>query len=271
MSDLVKPPVLELTGVEVQATTYRFRTTERFGWAICTVNDVTGELLIVSDWGNWAHRWNPSPNQLGAASLTHFIGDRHAYDYIAMKLLGRRGAVRFSAEETTKKLRHDLAVLRLEDGRCLADASTEWKRATMVGTRGRKFIKAYEARELWDALGELASDIGPGDSASAETLYVERLLNLNHHEVLGQDLYEDMQHVPSPDYKILVGSILPALASACLERTWTDPHLVELTAAFAAMRAAERARPIVGEHAERFIIDDPNATPDQIIATAEST
>lgn len=76
MSDPKLQHVATLTG----ARTYHFKSTESLGgWALCTVHDETGELLIVSDWGNWAYRWNP--DHLGRPSLTHFIADRRGYDY----------------------------------------------------------------------------------------------------------------------------------------------------------------------------------------------
>ena len=260
-------PVLELKSVEQTAATYYFRTAPSdIGWALCTVNDRTGELLIVSDWGNWAHLWNP--RHLGSASLTHFIGERDSVDYIVQKLLGRRGSEAFCPDETTKHLRRQLVKRRLEDGRLLADSGGELKRRTMGG-RGHWFLKAYEARELWGDLGSLAADIGPStdeNSDALQSLYLERLYHLNHYQVLGDDLYEDAQHVETGVSKILRGTILPALRDACLARTKIDPILCARGAEFAAKRAAERAAPIVGDKAER-VIDDP----DQIIATASPT
>ena len=87
-------PKLELTGTSV-AVAFHFRVNKPLGgWAICTVNDRTGELVVQSDWGNWAHRWNT--DHIGRPSLTHFIAERdpyhdHAGDYLAAKLLGRSG------------------------------------------------------------------------------------------------------------------------------------------------------------------------------------
>lgn len=101
------------------AITYSFRAAPgEFGWACCTVNDATGELLITSDWGNWSHRWSADPKHLGAPSLTAFIGTRGDVDYLARKLQreGKAGR-RWSAAATARALRRRLCARRLEDGR----------------------------------------------------------------------------------------------------------------------------------------------------------
>lgn len=84
---------LEYTGKST-ATTYHFATKPRsYGWALASVNDYTGELLVMSDWGHWSNRWSADPHHLGSPTLTHFIarmGDgEHATHYIADKLTSR--------------------------------------------------------------------------------------------------------------------------------------------------------------------------------------
>jgi hypothetical protein len=91
-------PKLTLVEILTSARTYRFRSAEVLGgWALCTVNDSTGELLIVSDWGNWSCLWNPK--HLDSPSLTHFIADRRSYDYLASKLM--RGEFRVLDADAT--------------------------------------------------------------------------------------------------------------------------------------------------------------------------
>jgi hypothetical protein len=106
---------MTLLSTMASATTYSF-VTARDGfhsWALCTVNDATGELLITSDCGSWAHRWNPRPS----TTLTTFIG-RGDVDYLARKLQHdhRPGRV-FSAQATAHTLQRRLCELRLNDGR----------------------------------------------------------------------------------------------------------------------------------------------------------
>jgi hypothetical protein len=114
----VTTPRLSLVATQA-AITYSFRAAAgNFGWACCTVNDATGELLITSDWGNWSHRWDPRPSCLGAPNLTAFIGTRGDVDYLARKLQreGRAGR-RWSAAATATELRRRLCERRLEHGR----------------------------------------------------------------------------------------------------------------------------------------------------------
>lgn len=128
-----------LRSVSSAATTYSFSTGGDgwHSWALCTVNDRTGELLITGDHGNWAYQWSPKPEHLGAPSLTAFIGDRNGVDYIADKLQGRRGGSRFSAEATAKELQRELIEQRLQSARCVytkrgRPTSTRLRRPTRV-------------------------------------------------------------------------------------------------------------------------------------------
>lgn len=60
----VTTPTLTLVSTQA-AVTFSFRATGgASGWANCTVNNATGELLITSDWGDWCHRWDPHPGCL---------------------------------------------------------------------------------------------------------------------------------------------------------------------------------------------------------------
>jgi hypothetical protein len=177
---------LELVATST-ATTYRFRSPEPlYGWACCTVNDSTGELTITSDWGNWGHRWNT--NHLGLPSLTEFIADRTACDYLAGKLVLGDGR-RFSAEKTTAALRRLIV---------------ERRRDRYDGTLTRDV-----ARELWDELGNLEDDCG--DSCD---LYFERL-PADFIDLVCSEPWHYSASEPTPEYRQLVGVILPALVEAC--------------------------------------------------------
>jgi hypothetical protein len=159
------------------ATAYHFR--GRGGWAICTVNDATGELLIVSDWTDGCgFRWHTA--HLGCPTLTEFLAhDRGGhYDY----LVGER----FSADETVKAMRERVLHLR-RDGEL---------------TRG-------EARATWEALDDLR---GCNDDRE----FFEGVFRLDSG---GRDAFpepwEFARMVRTRDAWALDTFILPALAAAC--------------------------------------------------------
>lgn len=189
---------MRLISTNTAATTYHFQTTGPGlgSWALCTVNDATGELLITNDWGNWAHRWNASPRALGAPTLTAFIGDRGDVDYIARKLQGRRGGRRFSAERTIASWRRALAERRLERG--------HWR----VPRLTREL-----AREIWDALGEAANTCGDNEDAFLSQVY--EIDGFTDH--VDDTPYESLETEQTPEDRALREQILPALIAACAE------------------------------------------------------
>ena len=129
---------LTLSSVDKTATTYRFYGDR--GWALCTVNDATGELLITSDHGRWAYRWNI--NHLGSPTLTAFIGELDSVDYLASKLLGTR-ETQFSAEKTARGFQRSLCARRLEDGR---------DQASDLPSSVGGWLSATQARDIWEEL-----------------------------------------------------------------------------------------------------------------------
>lgn len=183
------------------ATAYRFQTTDPglMSWAICTVNDATGELLITSDWGNWSYRWDASPRALGAPSLTAFLGDRSPgnVDYLARKLQGSRGH-RFSAEKTVAAWRLALCERRLE-----------------VGHRvGHPLTRAL-AREIWDALGDAADECG-----GSFDLFLSRVYEIDGFaEYVDEHPSESFETEQTPEDRTLREVILPALIAACKAAT----------------------------------------------------
>lgn len=234
----MKPGPLKLGEVTTFATTYRFTDPSGHGWgAYCTVNDQTGELIINSDWGSWSYMWSPDPRHIGNATLTHFIGERGGVDYIAMKLLGRRGAVCFSADATLKHLQTEIAKRRLEHGQSRWVRSYGAEEAARL--TGRQFLTKRTARELWDGLASIANDVGDFDGS--ETLFIERAMQLDDIGLVAEELWEETQHVESNDWKILHDVILPALVAACAVRVVEVPAYVAAKAAFVAKREAEAA------------------------------
>lgn len=190
-------PKLKLVQILTSARTYHFQSTETLGgWALCTVNDTTGELLIVSDWGNWANLWNPK--HLGRPSLTHFIADRNTYDYLANKLLGKSAWV-LDADATVAKWRQCLVEQRLCEGR----------RVTL--RHDREPLTARRAREIWEDLGSLFED------ERDESIFIEHAMQIDGIEWISKELWESTVHCYSHEYKVLVDFLLPALAKACAQ------------------------------------------------------
>ncbi len=207
-------PKLKLVSVS-SAVTYRFEPEGReFGWALCTVNDATGELSIQSDWGNWSHRWNTNPSHLGAPTLTHFIADREAWDYLAAKLLGRRNCHEWDPAATVREFRKRLVESRLERGRSYARVPQCLRSPSYlepIHPAGR-ILSRETAREMWDLLGDL-------EHACDSREFLDRFM-------ADDDLcfwvserpFDELQERTSRDYEILAKSILPALISACAAR-----------------------------------------------------
>lgn len=215
-----------LPSVSTAATTYSFVTEddERYrSWAICTVNDRTGELLITGDHGNWAYQWSPEPKHLGAPSLTAFIGERGGVHYIADKLQGRRGGVQFSAAATAKELQRELIERRMDAARAPA--------VLRYGRRAR--LDRAEARRLWDELDAIAADIGNSfadDDAAASALFFHRWMAVDGYQLVDEEPWEMAVRVQTHADKVLRESILPALVAACRERVrdaavgqWAEP------------------------------------------------
>lgn len=84
------------------ATSYSY--TFKWGWAIFTVNDSTGEFSVQSDWGNWSNRWNIL--HLGKPTLTEFLKHSDA-DYVVNKFQVERSEI---DEEATRKRLRELVI-----------------------------------------------------------------------------------------------------------------------------------------------------------------
>lgn len=207
-----------------KATTYSFRAAPgEFGWACCTVNDTTGEFNITSDWGNFSYRWDPRPSNLGAPTLTAFIGTRGDVDYIARKLQneGRDGQV-FSGEATAKALRAQLRKRRLEDGR------RQWENRLDYDEQGRPllgnryvdaptwndpYLTKSKARTLWNDLGEVGRDCD-----RHRDLFYERVLQVDGFtDYVTEEPWEYAETEQTPQDRALRELVLPALIKACGE------------------------------------------------------
>jgi hypothetical protein len=222
-------PELALSGTS-SAITFHFRVADpkkHMGWALCTVNETTGELAVCSDWGNWSYRWWPGALPMSSYSfcqreregLLEFIGERgpqifegregrrdYSMDYIADKLCaegrshGRDDSRAFDAWETCKKFKRMLCEKRLE-----------YERGEIVVRGGRDPLSAVLARELWEALsGELA------DTTDA-TLFCERFMHLDGWDWITTEPWEHTVYEPTTSFLVLRDAILPALRDAAME------------------------------------------------------
>lgn len=170
-----------------QADDHRFPTE----WALCTVNDATGELTVCSDWGNFTYLWSARPEHLGAPSLTHFIGARDAAHYLADKLTSsdRKLRYRFSPEKTVKRF------------------------CEIAGERYRdRDVDKAECKRLVEALRELLTH-----AVDEERDFVDRFYEIDGHDKIASEPWDCFQHEPTSAYLVLLHSILPALIAACGE------------------------------------------------------
>lgn len=124
------------------ATAYGFRF--KWGWAIFTINDSTGELSVCSDWGSYSHRWNVGAlgSEPGGATstLTQFLARccRQRDDYVVRKLkLDSRSKCLeevFDADGTMRGVRRRVCEYRREqritkpEARALWQLAAEWVR-----------------------------------------------------------------------------------------------------------------------------------------------
>lgn len=193
------------------ATTYHLSTEPRsYGWALCTVNDETGELSIQSDWGHWSHRWNI--NHLGAPSLTHFLGQRGDVGYVADKLTTREERHEFDADATVTKFRSELAKRRIEIGRRYRDTYDDVEPVWYLQKNYGELLCGRLARELWESLSDLR------DVTSVE-LFIERFCNIEGATThISERPWEELVHRPGHGYQVLLHGILPALRDACAAR-----------------------------------------------------
>lgn len=186
---MIGADVLAETGRSV-ATVYHFRsgpgrTAWWGGWALCTVNDVTGELAIQSDWTEpCGYRWNV--DHIGCPTLTEFLThDRSGhYDYLVGKLLPADRQRRFCPQQTVKEMRGRVSAARFEFR-----------------------IDRAAARSLWDELGELSRVDDRGE-------FYRQLEDTDYGQYF-KDAWEHMAEVPTREAIALDKVILPALVDAC--------------------------------------------------------
>lgn len=237
MSDTIPSHVkpFAFTGATT-ATAYHFRTNEHGGWAICTVNDSTCELTVQSDWGNWSYRWGGGKSGFGsvgkgdderARTLTEFIADRTAADYLADKLWGGGyGGRVFDAEETVNVFKKILCERRLEEGRDHLERGLshdggppgDARRKPYWGSTGGLLndgepLTAGIARFIYDALDGEIKDCRNGDH------FIEKVFQIQGYAWITEEPWDHLATVRDHKYEVLLFGILPALIAECTKRT----------------------------------------------------
>lgn len=156
----------------------RIVTTVDRSWAHAYLDNDMGTLMIVSDWGDWSHRWGLSGMPKGVAFSDFIFGDRNDFNYVARKLYsGRRDDVEWDEKATKRELRKRVA----EEFRCGATEA------------------AADIHVVRSTMQEIA------DAETFDELYRSELLDVR---------YEDFFSKPTWSFLHLRDVILPALQRA---------------------------------------------------------
>lgn len=111
------------------AEVFYIRPTGGFGWGIFFLDETTGTLSCVSDYGDYAYRWG---NNHGRKSFKDFLAregrDRH---YFLKKLAGQ-SCIEYKHDETVQN----------------------WKKS-LIEERKREYCSKDDARHVWDLIDGL--------------------------------------------------------------------------------------------------------------------
>jgi hypothetical protein len=84
----------------------RITTTVERSWAHAYLDDDMGTLMLVTDWGNWTHRWGLHGMPKGVAFSDFIFAGRADFDYITDKLhYGRSDRNEWDEKATKRALR----------------------------------------------------------------------------------------------------------------------------------------------------------------------
>ncbi len=160
-------------------------------WAIFYVDESTGTLAIVSDFGSWSHRWGGGPQHWGAPTFLEFLKGA-SEGYIADKLCYGRTRELVDADATGKAMMEDLKK------RCLSDE---------------------KQGELEDDIADLVGRLkdGGGDRASVAWAIGGAAQELREYF----ELHEDLVYKTAPKAAFLIEQLIPAFQEV-LRRAETD-------------------------------------------------
>lgn len=164
------------------AQSYRFVFEKPEAWFIATINDVTGELLITSDYRNYAHRW---PVDGFSCTLTQFLAGK--------------GREQWDCDYIVNKLRASTQSKELDD---VIDDDATWKGVAeqIVAARRGRDIGPDLARELWAHLEHWRSSDFQWDALDSDLSGF-----LNDHG----GAWECIRHKQSGWYLVLRDELLP--------------------------------------------------------------
>ena len=94
-------------------------------WAHAYLDDEMGTLMVVTDWGNWSHRWGLHGMPKGTAFSDFIFGDRTEFDYVARKLYSDRTDGKEWDEKATKRILRIAVAEWFRRGQCVAETCVE--------------------------------------------------------------------------------------------------------------------------------------------------
>lgn len=155
-----------------------------FGWAVVTIDDDTGTLLINSDWCNCSHRWGRGPH-LGVESqkLSDFIRQHFDANYLARKLFYGKKVEAYDERETERAVRTEIIRMRRDER-----------------------LDRERARELWNSLKFV-------EWASAD-MFVMSLPDDVSREVCGGEPWYWVGTRTTSEFIAIQDIVLPALRDA---------------------------------------------------------
>lgn len=94
----------------------RIVTTVERSWAHAYLDDDMGTLVLVTDFGDWSHRWGLSGMPKGVTFSDFIFGDRNEFDYVAHKLYYGRDDQNEWDEKATKRALRIRVAEQFRDG-----------------------------------------------------------------------------------------------------------------------------------------------------------
>lgn len=230
-------PVFELASI-TRATTYHLHVNKPLGaFALCTVNDTTGELSVSCDWGRWSYQWSTTPANLGAPTLTAFLARCKDPDYVMRKLTSSEERSVFDPEKTVKNMLRTLAEHRLSWARrhrpygwdCPSYTSDDIDAYALRISARDPYDTYYgevcaltrgEARRIANALQEL-------DDCTSADVFLERYFQIDGYTHVCDEPYnaDVMAFETSRTVRLLVESILPAFFTALRDEPLIAPEV----------------------------------------------